>query len=196
LQQRIGLDHLNDFLTSNPLPTVFILTPVLSQQNTQAMQALQQQFTVLPEVELVQLDSEWLQRWYALLAILHQTTLILAIAFAIGVLLAIGNTVRITTERYRKQIDLLQLLGATRRYVKRPFIYMGILYGTSGAILAWLFLQVAIMCLHTSVNQFVQSYNPTWHLSMVRFSTLGLLILTGLSLGWLGSLISLRRYLV
>lgn len=195
LQQHIGLEHLNQFLSNNPLPNVLTLTPAVSQQNTQAMRALQQQFVGLPEVKLVQLDDEWLQRWYSLLDILNKTTIFLASIFALGVILAIGNAVRLTTERYRKQIDLLQLLGATRHYVKRPFVYAGILYGIGGALIAWLLLQIAIICLHNAVDQFVQSYNPDWHLTLIGFGTLLSLLFFGLSLGWLGSLISLRKYL-
>jgi cell division transport system permease protein len=195
LQERIGLKNLNDFLTNNPLPVVFILTPVISQQNNHAMQHLQAQFSALPEVELVQLDSQWLQRWYGLLTILHKLLTILASIFAIGVVLAIGNAVRLTTERYRKQIDLLQLLGATQRYIKRPFVYTGIAYGIGGAIFAWIILQIVIISLRSSINPFIQTYNPHWHLSLISINTLGWLLLFGLSLGWFGSLMSLRRYL-
>ena len=52
--------------------------------------------------------------------------------FAFGVLLIVGNTIGLITQKYRDEIFVSQLLGATDKFIRRPFLYSGMIYGLLG----------------------------------------------------------------
>ncbi len=90
--------------------------------------------TTLPDVEMVQLDKEWAERFLALVHLAHRITYGIALFLGIGVLLIISNSIRSATQQHHKEISVIQLLGGTQRFIRRPFLYVGMIYGLLGAI--------------------------------------------------------------
>ncbi len=83
-------------------------------------------------VDDVQIDMEWLQKLESLLDIGRQLSLALGAALGVGVILVVGNTIRLAIQSRRDEIVVVKLVGGTDAYVRRPFLYTGLLFGVFG----------------------------------------------------------------
>ena len=119
-----------DLLGSNPLPSVLKIRP--KDDGMALAEALQQ----WPEADVVQHDGQWRQRLNAWLSLGERMLKILSILFGVGVLLVVGNTVRLDIGTRREEIAVMQQLGATDGFIRRPFLYLGFWYGLAAGALA------------------------------------------------------------
>ena len=90
----------------------------------------------LPEADLVQHDALWRQRLDGWLRFGGRVAWVLAALLGLGALLVVGNTVRLDIQSRREEIGVLQLLGATDGFIRRPFLYLGAWYGLAAGVLA------------------------------------------------------------
>ena len=180
-------------LDENPLPFVLVITPATA--NPGAVARLQATLQKLPEIDFVQLDMQWVQRLYAALGIVQRSVIILAGLLGLGVLLIVGNTIRLGIHSSRDEITITKLMGATDAFVRRPFLYAGTWYGVLGGLLAWLLVSVVLALLAEPVQHLSTHYGSQFALGGLDASgTLQLLLIATL-LGLLGSWLAVGRYL-
>lgn len=184
-----------DALPGNPLPYVLVVHPDAQHDDPAQLETLKQYFSAFPEVELVQMDTEWVQRLNAILDVLRRVVLVAAAVLAAGVLAVIGNTIRLEILNRRSEIEVAKLVGGSNAFVRRPFLYTGVLYGLIGALLAWVVITVAVAVLRAPIAHLAQLYGSHFALLGLSPRDLGLLLLAGLLLGWLGAWVSAARQL-
>lgn len=188
-----GFGDVLQTLDKNPLPPVVEVEPV----NTAPGQVklLTTNISRMDEVDDVDVDLAWIERLYAILSLGQRFVTALAFFLALGVVLSIGNTIRLAIENRRAEIEVVKLVGGTDSFVRRPFLYLGFWYGFGGALLAWVMVQGSLWFLSGPVDRLVQSYNDAFSLLGLGFGTTLLLLLTGSILGILGAAIAVRRHL-
>lgn len=177
----------------NPLPAVVVVTP--TSHEGEALRELSATIEARPEVELVQLDELWVARLAALLTVVERVLVIVSVVLGIGVILVVGNTLRLTIEARRAEIEVEKLFGASDTFVRRPFLYHGLLYGLAGAALATLILSLAIRLLSAPVAELGALYGGELTLSPPGWGQTLLLLMVGALLGLLGSWLSVSRHL-
>ncbi|MGH8301059.1 MAG: permease-like cell division protein FtsX [Steroidobacteraceae bacterium] len=184
-----------DTLKTNPLPNVLHVVPVNHATGAAGLESLRRYFAAWPEVDVVQLDSEWVLRFNAILAVLRRLVLIAAALLGAGVLAVVGNTIRLEILNRRAEIEVTKLVGGSNAFVRRPFLYTGLLYGVGGAALAWVILEAAVLVLDQPVATLAQLYGSRYALTGPTGPVLAALFGGGLALGWLGAWISAQRHL-
>jgi len=181
-------------LRDNPLPAVVIVTP-----DTHSPQAdidqLFKQLSSLPEVEQAQIDKKWLQRLYSILGLVERVVFVVAAALALAVVIIIGNTVRLDIENHRDSIEVMMLIGAEDRFIRRPFLYTGLWYGIAGAILAVLLVEGARLSLASPASQLADLYGTQVALRGVAPEAALAMLLAGIGLGWIGAFWTVSRHL-
>jgi cell division transport system permease protein len=182
-------------LQDNPLPHVLHVRPRTQSQSMASMQTLRNYFGAWPEVDSVQVDSEWVQRFNAILELLQRLLTMGAVLLGVGVLAIVGNTTRLEILNRRPEIEVTKLVGGSNAFVRRPFLYTGILYGLGGALLAWGIVSVAILILDQPVATLAQMYGSHYVLQGLIPQDVGILLGGGVVLGWLGAWISSARHL-
>jgi cell division transport system permease protein len=182
-------------LENNPLPHVLHVRPSPLGSTSAQLEALKRYFVAWPEVDLVQIDSEWVLRFNAILDLMRRVLAITAALLALGVLAIIGNTIRLEILNRRAEIEVTKLVGGTNAFVRRPFLYTGMLYGVIGALLAWLVVTVAVDILEGPVHLLAQLYGSRYALHGPTSDDVLILLGTGLVLGWMGAWISSARHL-
>jgi cell division transport system permease protein len=190
-----GFADVLGLLEDNPLPLVLIVTPAADQTDPTFAGALQDRLTALPETDLAQLDLQWVQRLAAILDIARRGILVISALLALAVLLVIGNTIRLEIQNRREEILVTKLIGATNAFVRRPFLYSGTWYGIFGALLAWTLVETGFWLLSGPVGKLVGLYQSDFTLETLPLALLGLLMLTGVVLGLLGSWLAVGRHL-
>lgn len=182
-------------LSENPLPGIVTVLPTLENQNPTTIAALFSELKQSPLVDVAQLDLEWVKRLYDAITIGEKITNALSLLFAFGVLMIIGNTLRISLLNHLRDIRVLKLLGATHAFIQRPFLYRGVLYGFIGGLLACVLLNLFVLELQKPVLDLAQTYNAAFQLEGLTFlNSLAVLLICGL-LGLIGSWVMLYRFL-
>ena len=182
-------------LKENPLPHVLHVRPRDTASTPAALEALRGYFSAWPEVELVQVDAQWVQRFNAILEVLRELLVIAAALLGVGVIAVIGNTIRLEIAGRRAEIEVIKLVGGSNSFVRRPFLYTGMLYGLGGALLAWGILALAVGLLGESVDKLARLYGSHFQLHGPAPEEIGALLGAGAVLGWLGAWISAARHL-
>lgn len=182
-------------LQQNPLPHVLHIRPRSDGDGPADLEALRKYFTAWPEVDLVQIDSEWVTRFAAILDLLRGLLLIASIVLGVGVLAVIGNTIRLEILNRRAEIEVTKLVGGSNAFVRRPFLYTGTLYGALGALLAWAIVTAAVAWLSVPVENLARLYGSSFALAGLARDEAIALLGTGVLLGWLGAWISAARHL-
>lgn len=181
----------DDGISGNPLPGVLVVLPRNAKTATDLRAALARE----PQVELAQLDSAWLQKLAALLAIGERLAQALGAAFALIVLLVVVSTIRLAIEGRRDEIMVVKLVGATDAFVRRPFLYTGLWFGLGGGLVAALLVAALVWWIATPVATLANLYQSHFALAGLGLvGTLGL-ILAGSLLGLIGAWIAVARHL-
>jgi cell division transport system permease protein len=190
-----GLGELANHLDENPLPAVILVKPKIGGNAPDALTSLQQALVADPLVADVRLDMLWVKRLHQFITVAERFVVALAGLLALGVLLVIGNTIRMAIENRRDEIVVVKLVGATDAYVRRPFLYTGLWYGVGGGIVAAILLAVGFWWLSTPVAQLADLYQSSFRLQgLGLIESLQLVLIAGFT-GLLGAWIAVARHL-
>ena len=192
-QQQSGLGEALRELPDNPLPGVVVVTP--AEVDKPALEALRQRLSELPRVELAQLDLVWVERLAAILNLGDRFVFGLTVLLVSALLLVIGNTIRLHIENRRTEIEVIKLVGGTDSYVRRPFLYMGALYGLGAGILSWGVLAFGLNWLNAAVVDLSGLYGSDFSLAGVPSADGLSLLLGAVLLGYIGAWIAVARHL-
>jgi len=176
-----GLGEAIDSLDGNPLPSLLVVTPA----GDEAL--LAQSLQTLPDAELVQHDAGWRQRLDGWLRFGTRLALVLAGLLGLGALLVVGNTVRLDIQSRREEIAVLQLLGATDGFIRRPFLYLGACYGLAAGALALALLAATAAALRAPLSELAASYGSGFALHGFGVQQAGAILLGSALVGWLGA---------
>lgn len=190
-----GLGDLVNHLEKNPLPGVILVKPKVGDNAPEALTSLQQAFMADPLVADVRLDLLWVKRLHQFITIAERFVVALAGLLTLGVLLVIGNTIRMAIENRREEIIVVQLVGGTDAYVRRPLLYTGLWYGIGGGIIAAIILAVGFLWLSAPVAQLAELYQSEFRLQGLGFiESLQVILLAGM-VGLVGAWIAVARHL-
>jgi cell division transport system permease protein len=180
-------------LEDNPLPASIVLVP--TEQDVADLEALILMLRDLPDVEDIQIDLAWIERLNQVLNLIKSIVQLLSIVLGIAVLLIVGNTIRLSIESRKSEIQIIKLLGATDAYVRRPFLYLGFWYGFTGGIAAWGLLTLISLNFQNQLETFLTTYGLTAPAIWLNVNELGILLLSSILVSLLGARIALWRHL-
>ena len=181
LRNHSGLGEAISALDGNPLPSLLVVTP--RGDETLLAQSLQ----TLPEADVVQHDAGWRQRLDGWLRFGIRLAWVLAALLGFGALLVVGNTVRLDIQSRHEEIGVLQLLGATDGFIRRPFLYLGGCYGLVAGALAHALLTAADAALREPLAELARSYGSGFVLQGFNLQSALAIVFGAGVLGWLGA---------
>ena len=182
-------------LGSNPLPNVLHVRPAAAASAPADLDALKHYLSAWPEVDVVQVDSEWVLRFNAILDLLRRVVAITALLLGAGVLAVVGNTIRLEIQGRRPEIEVVRLVGGSNGFVRRPFLYTGVLYGLAGALLAAGLVGAAVLVLRAPVADLARLYGSAYTLQGAGLREIAAVLAAGMILGWLGAWGAAARHL-
>jgi cell division transport system permease protein len=174
----------------NPLPDCIKVEP----QRPEDLPALAAMAQRLPGVAEVRYGQELTERLLALVRAAKMGGLSLIIFMALASLLIIATTIRLTIYARRREIRIMQLVGATHWFIRLPFLLEGLLYGLAGGILAAVVLLVGYSYLDQQVTRAL-AFLPLLFSPRLLALLAGLMVSLGVVFGLAGSLLATREYL-
>ena len=193
MKQVANLADLLAGLESNPLPHALSIQPKSSDPDTLA--SLRKDFSALPKVEYVVMDFEWAQKLKRFATFAERLVILLGLVLALAVVFVTGNTIRLQILTQKDEIEVSQLIGATRRFVRRPFLYYGAIQGLFAGLVALAAVMGFISWAGGEVQALTASYGGEFGLQSLSMRTAAGVILAATLLGWLGAFISVWIYL-
>lgn len=190
-----GFGSAVDSLGDNPLPHVLTIQPVVDANRPDKIRHLIKQIGRQKQVELAQLDLQWVKRLFAMLDIAKRAIWVIASLLGVAVLLVVGNTIRLDIQNRREEIEVTKLIGGTDAFIRRPFLYTGLWYGIGGGLFAWVLTALSINLLDSSVENLASLYNSGFQLQGLSFFEGISLIGFSCFLGLAGSWIAVGRHL-
>jgi cell division transport system permease protein len=190
-----GFGEAIDLLDENPLPAVVLVRPQPHIEGPEAFAAMAEELQAYREIALAQVDLQWVERLGAITSTFERGVLILAVLLAAAVMLIVGNTIRLEIENRRSEIEVVKLVGGTDAFIRRPFLYEGLWYGLSGAVIALTLVLVALILLDGPVQRLAGLYEAEFSLALVDPLSFFGVLFGGPALGLLGAWLAVGRHL-
>ena len=176
---------ISQVLEKNPLPPSFRITlkpefssPALLENFVKSISSLKGIQEVVYQKEIV----NFINKYSAIIVIVSLGLVLLTLVI---IVILIYNTIRLSIHSRRDIIHIMELVGATRRFIKSPFLVEGLIQGALGSLLSMGVLFFFIKFVRGVI--FPEVVIPR-HFYLAIF-------LIGLFLGWMGSMLSVNKYL-
>ncbi len=188
-----GLADITAGLPENPLPHTLVVMP--KEEVPTVLEALGQRLKAMPEAERVLLDTDWIKRLAALMALGQDLVFMLAAMLGLALAAITANTIRLQIYAQQDEIEVARLIGATDRFIRRPFLYFGGIQGLVGGLAGWSLVMLGLQLVEGSVAEVAKAYGVAFTLS--GLGPLELLAVLGFStaLGWLGAYFAVSQTL-
>lgn len=194
-RDRSGFGAALDALPENPLPHVLVLRPSTAHSSADEVEALKTDLAGFPEVEAAQVDTQWVRRLAAILQMLEDLFRAIALMLGVGVLAVIGNVTRLEIGARRAEIEVTKLVGGSNAFVRRPFLYEGLLFGAIGGLIALAITQAVMFALDIPVARLATLYGSEFRLAGLGAADAAALLLLGAGLGLAGAWLGAARHL-
>ena len=184
--------HVFDALDTNPLPATIRASLALDSPPERLVE-LAGSLLAAAGVDDVVIEKTWIERLAAMREVVERIAIVVALLLGVGAVLVSAASVRLAIAARLAEQEVLALVGATRRHIRRPFLYLGVLYGAGGALVAAVLLSGALIAVEEPLAQLFESYGADLYLA--GFDPMFLLALfgTGAVLGALGARLAANR---
>ena len=193
-QQHAGMGDALLQLDYHPLPSVIVVTPRSIDGGAAALEPLRDRLAAIDGVEQVQIDLLWVERLAAILAMFERFAGGLGVLLIIALLLVMANTIRLAIESRRDEILVIKLVGGTDAFVRRPFLYIGVLYGLLSGVLAWILLALGLAWLNVTVERVASLYQSEFALFGMPFTDGLALVFGSMVLGLAGAWLAVGQH--
>jgi cell division transport system permease protein len=190
LAQRWGLDFSTLSRVGNPLPDAFRVVPVKPDDT----EAIAEQAEQIPGVAEARYAQQTTTKLLKLARGIKLAGLVAVIILGTASLLLVSVTIRLTIYARRREVRIMQLVGATNWFIRWPFLLEGWFQGTTGGIVATALLLPGYAYLASLISSNLGFIRPVQSTELMVALGIGL-VLMGSLFGVLGSLIGLQRYL-
>ncbi|HEX6993329.1 MAG TPA: permease-like cell division protein FtsX [Gammaproteobacteria bacterium] len=190
---RSGFGAALDALEHNPLPHTIVVRPAGGPDSD--LEGLAAALGALPDVDFVQLDTEWVERLRAILALAAYVVDVVSAVLGVGVALVIGNTIRLEINSRAAEIEVVKLVGGTDAFIRRPFLYLGFVYGLAGAGAAALLITAVLALLREPAAALAALYGSDFRLAGLSPLDASVLVGGGALLGLAGAALATSRHL-
>lgn len=183
------------FLGENPLPASIVVMPDRASAKPENLLALKEELSSFDGIESVRLDLDWTERFNAMLQVFSRVSVLLSALLGLGLVLIVGNTIKLLIFNRRDEIEITKLVGGTDSFVRRPFLYYGAFFGFLGACISLGFLMLAARLVEEPVSKLADLYKLNALVHQVTPIEIIAVLFIGTLLGWLAARWSVAMHL-
>ena len=190
-----GQESLLEGLGDNPLPASFQLKIREGYQSPAALERLSAFLNRLEGVEDIQYGQAWIERVSSAARITKLLAIMIGSVLTLGSALIVSNTIRLAVYARAAEIEIMRLVGATKAYIRAPFLVEGMLQGSLGALLALGMLFAAYRIVAPTFKLASPLLSTAADRGLLEPSMIAALVSGGAVIGALGSSLAVRRFL-
>lgn len=190
-----GQESLLDGVSADVLPASIEIGLKREYRDSGAVEAYVARLKKIPGVGEVQYGEEWVRRFNTFMNFMRLVGALLGGFLLLAVVFIVSNTIKLTIYSRKEELEILGLVGATRMFIKAPFLIEGIIQGAAGSLLTLVILAACYFGFLHNAGNFL-SFNPAdAGLSFLPADYLAGIFLGGVLLGFIGSITSLKRFI-
>lgn len=191
-----GFSKALDYIGENPLPDLLIVVPTEDAMNIASSKLLVAKLQREQGIDLVRVDIDWIEKLQAIISVVVDVVIAIAILLLMSVLLIVSNTIRLNILNQRPQIEVMKLVGATNSFIQLPFLYSGAWYGLLGGVIAWSLTFGLVQWLESGMQSLMGLYQLKFEIISLSFQEVVILLAIATLLSFIASYISVKQYLV
>jgi cell division transport system permease protein len=151
-----GITDVAKTLEQNPLPHAFVIKP--KSIEAAALDDLKKLIQSWAEVDVVELDSDWARKLSAFVEFGKHAVFFLTLVLGLALVFVMANTIRLQIMNQHEEIEVSRLIGATPSFIRRPFLYFGMMQAALGGLLAIGLVTLGIYGLNQATAPLVKLY--------------------------------------
>jgi cell division transport system permease protein len=190
-----GQESLLEGVSPDILPASLEIHLKKNSRDSTSISRFVEQLKKIPLVNEVQYGEEWVKRFSHFMDLIRFAGLLVSGFIVLAVVFIVANTIKLTIYARKDELELMGLVGATRLFIKIPFLIEGVVQGAVGAGLAILVLSGVYLAFLQNADFFFSFNTMEAGLLFLPFNYLVALLFAGAVLGFLGSLASLKRFI-
>ncbi len=194
-KQTTGLESILEYIPENPLPSVIVVQPAELFQTPEAIQNLVNKLRNFELVDTMHLDLEWMQRIYTFFELAQILFGFVSAVLILAAVLLIGNTTRMAVANRADEITVINDIGGTRTFIRRPFLYSGVIHGLLGIGVAWILITIATAVLEKPVDKLALLYSSEFEILPIPWSAWLVMVVSTVLLSWAASRIAVDMHL-
>lgn len=195
MQDELGMQDIMGYLDTNPLPAAIDITPATNIDNSAKLNALFKILQSYPNVDSAKMDMQAIKQISLFLIVIANIFKVVILLIAIALVLVIANALRLIISDRVEEISVLKFIGASDRFIRRPYLYIGILYGLLSSCFTIIAVNFLLFGMRAQINKLLENYSITYTAEGLSAPESGLLICVALFIGWFGARFATRRYL-
>jgi cell division transport system permease protein len=182
-------EDIHSVLDFNPLPPSFKIALREDYKTSARAQHVYDQLINLKGVESIIYRKALLEMIDKRTSTVHDLTLGLGLLISLSSIFLVSNTIRLAIHAKRRLLRTMELVGATRAFIRLPFLLEGVIQGCVGGLVAagllYLLLEHGVRFLSSEFSEFTR----------MPWTFYGAVLATGMGLGLIGSIISVARFI-
>ncbi len=190
-----GIEEAIKWFSDSQLPTAIVVQLKKDHSSFNEAQLLSEQFSKLNGVEQVQFDKAFLQKISALSSLFAKIAMFCTLLMFITVVIIVASSIRAEVYSHKKQIEVMQVLGATKGFIVRPFLYKGVLFVVLGSFLGCLLSFFLLREFSKDVTAISTLFHQHFQLVNLTLSDVTIFVLISGLLGYLSANFSTLRYI-
>lgn len=190
-----GQESLLEGVSPEILPSSIEIRLERDSRDSQSLTAYLARLKRLPEIKEVQYGEEWVKRFNDFMNLIRFAGALVGGFIVLAVIFIVANTIKLTIYSRKDELELMGLVGATRMFIKAPFLIEGMLQGIAGAVMSLVILAGAYLAFLHNADIFSSIGTMESGLVFLPLPHMAALLLGGAALGVLGSLASLKKFI-
>jgi cell division transport system permease protein len=190
-----GQESLLEGVTPDILPASLEIVLKRGFRSSEGVEGFVGQLKKVTGVTDVQYGEEWVKRFNTFMNFLRFVGALLGAFLVLAVVFIVSNTIKLTIYARQDELEVLALVGATRLFIKMPFLLEGILQGAVGALLSLVILAAVFFGFLHNAGTFLSFNLASAGLVFLPVTYLAGMLGGGILLGFMGSLTSLKRFI-
>jgi cell division transport system permease protein len=189
-----GQESLLEGVSAEVLPTSLEISLKRSTRTMEGTDAYVAALRRVPGIDEVQYGEEWLHRFTTFLTFMRLLAAVIGCFLLLAVTFIVSNTIKLTVYGRRDELELLSLVGATRFFIKAPFLLEGLIQGAAGAILSLVVLFGSWLAFFYNAENFLAISPTVAGLTFLPLTHVAAILAGGALLGLVGSMAALKRF--
>ena len=187
-----GIETIIKYVPENPLPTVVIVQPLEAYSSPAEIQQLVNTLRNLEWVDAVEFDLAWVRRLHSFIGLVNTIFTLVSILLVFAAVLLICNMTRLSVFSRQDEIIVINQVGGTDAFIRRPFVYIAVMQSLMGVAVATAVVEGIRLILVPRVVQLAQLYSSDFGLTSMSWEIWLTLTVSVGAISWLASRITVR----
>ena len=187
-----GIESVVKYISENPLPTVLIVRPAEIQAGPSEFEQLVDTLRKFESVEAVEADFEWIRRLYSIVGLANAVFVVVSILLVVAAILLICNTTRLSVSSRLNEILVIDQIGGTKAFIRRPFVYIAVLQSLMAVLLSATIIEGVRISLEPHITQLAELYNSPFRLVGLPWQSWLTVTLMVCAISWVASRITVH----